>query len=167
MHIFCSWSWRSLSLIRVSYFNKKLRKDKFQFWWLRHKMGCRQFLTDFVNLDKIWHKFWKKNLSGSKCRKFWKKLFLSGVIVSVNKRRKETKVTFVSFGLHAGRLTAECKKYGNKLFSHFDIFIYFSPNCTLDSRITEYLQCHIGLQLHIYFINFDFVKFWENWEKEF
>ena len=59
---------------------------------------------------------------------FWKKTFLSRVIFSVNRRRKDTKVTFVSFGLHAGRFIVECKKYGNKLFSYFDIFIYVSSN---------------------------------------
>ena len=77
----------------------------------------------------------------------------------MHRRRKDIKVTFVSFGLHAGRFTVEVKEHGNALFSYFDIFIYVSSNFTLDSRITEYLQCHIGLQLHIYFINFDFVKF--------
>ena len=42
-------SWSSLSLIKGSYFNKKLWKDKFQFWWLHHKIGCWQFLKDFVS----------------------------------------------------------------------------------------------------------------------
>ena len=36
-----------------SYFQKKLQKDKFQFWWLRRKTGCTQVLTDFVNFDNI------------------------------------------------------------------------------------------------------------------
>ena len=29
---------------------KKLRKGETQFWWLRHKMRCWQFLTDFAHL---------------------------------------------------------------------------------------------------------------------
>ena len=33
-------------------------------------------------------------------------------------------------------------------------------------EFTEYLQCHIGLQLHTCFINFDLVEFRENLEKE-
>ena len=59
VYIFSSVSWGSLSLIRGSYFNKKLRKDKFQFWWLRHKMGCWQFLTDFVR-QHLSCNFWKE-----------------------------------------------------------------------------------------------------------
>ena len=50
-----------------------------------------------------------------------KKNFLSGLIVSVNRRKKDTKVTFVSLGLHAERFTVECTEYGNTLFSYFDI----------------------------------------------
>ena len=97
---------------------------------------------------------------------FEKKLFLSRVIVSVKERRKDIKVTFVSFGFHSGRLTVICKEYGNKLFSYFDIFINVSSNLTLDSRSTKYFQGHIGLQFHTSFINFDLVKFRENWEKK-
>ena len=67
---------------------------------------------------------------------FEKKLSLSGVIVSVHRRRKDIKVTFVSFGLHTGRFSVVCKEYGNTLFSYYDIFIYVSSNFTLDSRIT-------------------------------
>ena len=48
---------------------------------------------DFVNFDNICHVILKK------------KLFLSGVIVSVNTWRKDFRVTFVSFGLYAGRFT--------------------------------------------------------------
>ena len=59
------------------------------------------------------------------------------------------------------------KEYGSKLFSYFDIFIYVSSNFTLDPRNTEYLQCHIGLQLHTCFINFYLINFRENWVKEF
>ena len=33
------------------------------------------------------------------------------------------KVTFVSFGLYAGKFTVECTEYGNTLFSYLDIFI--------------------------------------------
>ena len=44
---------------------------------------------------------------------------------------------------HAGRFTVECTGYGNVLFSYFDIFIYVSSNFTLNSRIPEYLHCHI------------------------
>ena len=96
-----------------------------------------------------------------------KKLFISGVIVSVNIWKKDFKKTFVGFRLHAGRFLVECKKYGNTQFLYFDIFIYVSSNFTLDSRSTEYLQCHIGLQLHTCCINFDLVKFRENWVREF
>ena len=98
---------------------------------------------------------------------FEKKLFLARVIVSVNRRRKDIKATFMYFGLHAGSFTVECKECGNKLFSYFDIFIYVSSNFTLDLRIVEYLQFHVGLQLHICFINFHLVKFRENREKVF
>ena len=63
-------------------------------------------------------------------RQFWKKAFFSGVIVSVNRRRKDIKVTFVSFNFHSGKFTVEYKEYRNKLFSYFDIFIYVSSNFT-------------------------------------
>ena len=154
MCIICSLSWTSLSLIRGSCFHKELRKDMFQFWRLRHKMGCWQFLMDFVNFDNICHVILKK------------KLFLSGVIVSVNTWRKDFRVPFV-FRPLCRKVYRECTKYGNNLFSYFDILIYVSSNFPLDSKITEYLQCHIGLQLHTCFINFCLVKFQENWEKEF
>ena len=97
---------------------------------------------------------------------FEKKLSLSAVIVSVNRQRKDIKVTFVSFSFHSGRFTVICKEYGNKLFSNFGIFICVSSNFTLYSRIKKYMQGHIGLQLHTSFINFDLFKFRENWEKE-
>ena len=77
----------------------------------------------------------------------------------MNGWKKEIKVTFVGFGLHAGRFAVEYKEYGNTLFLYFDIFIYVSSNFTLDSRSTECFQCHIGLQLHTCFINFDLVSF--------
>ena len=83
-----------------SYFNKKLRKYKFQFWSFRHKMGCSstQFLPDLVNFDNICHVLLKINFSfGSNCRE---KVNRQGV----NRRRKDIEVTFVSFGLHARRL---------------------------------------------------------------
>ena len=64
-------------------------------------------------------------------------------VVSVNRRRKDIKVTFASFGVHAGRFTVECTEYENRLFSDFDILIYVSSNFTLDLGITEHLQCHL------------------------
>ena len=79
----------------------------------------------------------------------------------MNRRRKDIKVTFVCFDLHVGTFTVEFTEYENRLFSYFGIFIYISSNFTLDSKITEYLQCHIGL-LHICLTNFDLVKFQEN-----
>ena len=109
-----------------------------------------QFLTDFVNSDNICHVILKT------------KLFLSGVLVSVNRRRKDIKLIFVSLSFHSGRSTVICKEYGNKLFSYFDILIYVSSNFTLDLRITKCLQGHIGLQLHTSFINFGLVKFRKN-----
>ena len=117
---------------------------------------------DYVTIPHGFSQFWQY-LS---CN-FEKKLFLSGVIVLVNRRRKDIKVKFVTFSFHSGRFTVICKEYGNKLFSYFDIFIYLSSNFTLDSRIAKYLQGHIGLQLHTSLINFNLVKFRENWEKEF
>ena len=48
---------------------------------------------------------------------FERKTFLLGLIVSVNRQRKDTKVKFLSFDLHAGRFTVECTGYGNTLFS--------------------------------------------------
>ena len=65
---------------------------------------------------------------------------------SGNSWRKYIKVTFASFDLHAQMFKAECIEYGSTLFSYFGIFICVSSNFTLDSRITEYLQCYIGLQ---------------------
>ena len=127
--------WSFLSLKRGSYFYKKLRKDKFQFWWLCYKMGCWQSLTDFVNFDNICHVILKK------------KLFLSGIIVWVTRPRKDITVTFVSSGFHAGRFTVECTEYDDeydmmnmiwmyrKLFSYYDIFMYLSSNFTLDLRL--------------------------------
>ena len=116
---------------------------------------------DYVTIPQGFRQFWQY-LS---CN-FEKKLFLSGIIASVNRRRKDIKVIFVSFSLHSGRFTVECKEYGNKVFSYFDIFMYVSSNFTLDSRIAKHLQCHIGLQFHTSFINFDLVKFRGNWEKK-
>ena len=124
MYIFCSLSWSCLSLVQGSYFSKKVREDKFQFRWLRNRIVCWQFLTDFVNFDNIYHEILKKQF-----------FFLSGVIVSVNRRGKDIKVTFASLDLHAGRFTVECTEYRNTLFSYFDIFIYVSSNFTLDSRL--------------------------------
>ena len=117
MYIFCFLSWGSLSLIRGSYFNmhdfnKKLKKDKFQFW-SQNRMP---------KIPHEFRQFWQ-HLSCS----FEKKNFLSVVIVSVNRRGKD-KVTFVSFGLRAGRFTVECPEYGNTLFSYFDIIIKVSSN---------------------------------------
>ena len=136
-------------------------------WYKVHVLtrSCKKKSSDsgdYVTIPHGFCQFWLY-LSGN----FEKKLFLSGVIVSVNRRRKDIKVTFVSFSFHSRRFIVTCKEYGNKLFSYFDIFIQFSSNFTLDSRITEYFQGHIGLQLHTSFINFDLVKFRENWEKKF
>ena len=39
---------------------------------------------------------------------------------------------------------------------------YFNKKFKKDSRITEYLQSHVGLQLHTCFINFDLVMFQKN-----
>ena len=39
---------------------------------------------------------------------------------------------------------------------------YFNKKLQKDSRITEYLQCHVGFQLHTCFINFDLVMFQKN-----
>ena len=117
---------------------------------------------DYITIPHGFRQFWQYLLCN-----FEKKLFLSGVIVSLNRQRKDIELTFVSFSLHSGRFRVKCKEYGNKLFSYFDIFIYLLLNFTLDSRITEYLQCHIGFQLHTSFINFDLVNFRENWEKTF
>ena len=116
---------------------------------------------DYVTIPHGFSQFWQY-LS----RNFEKKLFLSGVIVLVNRRRKDIKVKFVTFNFHSGRFTVICKEYGNKLFSYFDISIYVSSNLTFVSRITKYFQGHIGLQLHTSFNNFDLVTFRENWEKE-
>ena len=80
---------------------------------------------DYVTIPHRFREFWQY-LS---CN-FGKELFLSGVIVSVNRRRKDIKVTSVSSSLHSGRFTVECEEYGNKLFSYFDIFIYVSSNFT-------------------------------------
>ena len=122
-------------------FLEEVTKNKFYFWWLRRKMGCWQFLTDFVNFDNICHVILKKDFSfGSNfCENLNRR--------RVNRPRKDIQITFVSFGLHAGRFTGECTEYENMLFSYFDIFINVSANFTLDSRIAEYLQCHNGLHL--------------------
>ena len=59
------------------------------------------------------------------------------------------------FGLHAGRFT---------VIWHFHIrFVKF---CLVLKAFTEYLQCHIGLQLYICFINFDLVINFEKIEKK-
>ena len=65
----------------------------------------------------------------------------------------------------ARRFTVDCKEYGNTLFSYFDIFMYVSSNLTFDSRISVFAVSH-SLQLHTCFINFDLVKFRENWGKK-
>ena len=57
------------------------------------------------------------------CHVILKNNFVSVVIVTVSRRRKDIKVTFVFLGIHAGRFTAEWTEYGNTLFSYFDIFI--------------------------------------------
>ena len=112
---------------------------------------------EYVTIPHGFFQFWQYLLSN-----FEKKLFLSRVIGSVNRLRKDIKVTFVFFSFHSGRFPVIYKEYGNKLFSYFDIFIYVSSNFTLDSRIIKYLQGRIGLQFHTSFINFDLVIFQEN-----
>ena len=113
MYIFCYLSSSKLYFVRNSYFNKKLRNRKFQFWWLRHKVWCWEFLTNSVNFDSICFVILEK------------KPFLSGVIVSVNRRRKSIKVTLVSFGLQTGRLTVECIDYRTRYFVTLTFFIRF------------------------------------------
>ena len=54
---------------------------------MRRKMGCWQFLKGFVNFYNICHAILKKNP------------FFSGLIFSVNRRRKDIKVTFASLRL--------------------------------------------------------------------
>ena len=81
-------------------------------------------------------------------RDFEKKPFSFGSNCISGSTEKDIKVTLVSLSLHAERFTVECREYGNMLFSYFEIFIYVSSNFTFDSMITEYFQCHIGLQLH-------------------
>ena len=122
----------------------------------------------------VYAKKWDADNSSRICKflehlscNFENKTFLSVILVSMNRRGKDIKLTFASFGLHAGRFTVECRGYGNTLLSYFDIFIKVSSIFFLDSLITESLQCQIGLQLHTCFINFNLVKFRENWEKEF
>ena len=139
----------SLFLIQGSYLNKKLRKEKFWFSW-------------YVTIPHGFFQFWQYLLCN-----FEKKLFLSRVIGSVNRLRKDIKVTFAFFSFHTGRFTVIWKAYGNKLFSYFDIFKYVLSNFTLDSRIKKYLQGNIGLRFLTSLINFDLVQFRENWEKEF
>ena len=117
---------------------------------------------DYVTIPHGFFQFWQYLLCN-----FEKKLFLSRVIGSVNRLRKDIKVTFVFFSFHSGRFTVIWKEYGNKLFSYFYIFKYVLSNFTLDSRITKYLQGHIGLHFLTSLINFDLVQFRENWEKEF
>ena len=119
------YSWYKVRILTRSY------KKKVRFWLLR-----LQFLMDFVNFDNICHVILKRAFS------------LGSIIVSVNRRRKDIKVTFVSFSFHSGRFTVTWKEYGSKLFSYFDIFVYVSWNFTLDSSVKKYLPGHIGLQLH-------------------
>ena len=113
VHIFCSLSWSSLILIRGSYLNKKLPNPNL--------VNASQ--NALLTIPHGFRQFWQ-HLS---CN-FEKKLFLSGVIVSVNSQRKDIKVIFVSFRFRAGRFTVECKEYGSTLFSYLDIFMYFSWN---------------------------------------
>ena len=80
-------------------------------------MGSWQFPTDVLHF----------------CHVILKKMFfLSEVIVSVYRWRKDIKVTFVSFGLHVRRFTVACKNIETR---YFDIFIYFWSNFTLYLRI--------------------------------
>ena len=97
---------------------------------------------------------------------FEKKNFFSGVTVSVSGRRKAIEVTFVSFGLYTRRFTVECTKYATRLF-HILKFSNTFRGILLWIQGLEYLQCHMGLLLYICYVNFDLVKFRENWKKEF
>ena len=100
---------------------------------------------NFVNLTIFILQFCKKAFSfGSNClRKQTEKRYQRNICVF---QPIFTKVYII------------CKKFGNKLFSCFDIFIYVSSNFTLNSRMTKYLQVHIGQLLHTNFINFDVVE---------
>ena len=60
----------------------------------------------------------------------------------MNTRRKDTKETFASSDLYAGRFTENVQNMETCYFHILTFFIYVSPNFTLDSRIIEYLQCH-------------------------
>ena len=54
---------------RVPYPWYEEKKEKFIFWWLRHKMGCWQFPTDFLNFDNICHVILKKTQPAITCSK--------------------------------------------------------------------------------------------------
>ena len=81
--------------------------------------------------------------------------FLSEVIVSVNRRGKDIKVTLASLGLHAGGLNV---RNIEKRYFHILTFSYTFH------RILLWIQGFgfIGLQLHTCFINFGLVAFREN-----
>ena len=111
MNIFWSLSWHPLLLIRTR-LNRLILTRSYE-----------KENYDYVTIPQGFRQFWQ-NLSFD----FEKKLLLSEVIVSVNRRRKDSKVALVSFGLHSGRFTLECKEYGNKLFSYFNIFIQVLSN---------------------------------------
>ena len=99
-----------LSLIRVSCFNKKLRKDEFQFRWFSFGSNCLSWLDG----EKALTLSWRRPLS-YKNRSDWF-LYDNGL------RHERVKVTFV-FRLQAEEFTIKCAEYGNTLFSYFDIFI--------------------------------------------
>ena len=158
MYIFCSLSWSCFHWYEVHILSYKKTSSNFgkyvTKWDVDNSLQISSILT------KLDMQLWKKNSFGSNCRENVNRR-------GVNRREKGIIVTFVSFGLHAERFGVECTEYGNTLFLYFDIFIYVLSNFTLDSRIVEYLQFHIGLPLHTCSVNFDFVKFGENWEKKY
>ena len=138
--------------------------------WYKFHILQRSFEKKSSNFGDYFIK-WKLTIP-HRFRQFWQYLSCNfekkssfGSICSVSRRRKEIKV-IVSFRPHTGRFTVGYKEYGNTLFSYFDFFIYVSSNFTLDSKIAEYLQCHISLQPHTCFINFDLVKFKKKYDKK-
>ena len=88
---------------------------------------------DYVTIPHGFSQFWQY-LS---CN-FEKKLFLSGVIVLVNRRRKDMKVKFMTFSFHSGRFTVICKEYLKQaifIFWHFHIRFVESYFCFKDYKV--------------------------------
>ena len=89
-------------------------------------------------------------------------IFLSGVTVSVNRRRKNIKGTFVSFGQEG--LPYNVKNMETRYFHNLK-FLYAFHRILLWIQGLQSICSAIGLQLHICFIKFDLVMFRENREK--